>query len=126
VSDNTSPAEVVARFISAWPEGNSANLASFFSDDAVYHNIPMEPIVGREAIEATFAAFMGMAERIEFETLHTAVDGSIVMTERIDRFISTAKTIVLPVMGTFEVVDGKIRAWRDYFDLAQFTTQISA
>ncbi|HVA42378.1 MAG TPA: limonene-1,2-epoxide hydrolase family protein [Acidimicrobiales bacterium] len=126
MSDNTSPAEVVARFISAWPEGNSANLASFFSDDAVYHNIPMEPIVGREAIEATFAAFMGMAERIEFETLHTAVDGSIVMTERIDRFISTAKTIVLPVMGTFEVVDGKIRAWRDYFDLAQFTTQISA
>ena len=126
MSDNTSPAEVVARFISAWPEGNSANLASFFSDDAVYHNIPMEPIVGREAIEATFAAFMGMAEHIEFETLHTAVDGSIVMTERIDRFISTAKTIVLPVMGTFEVVDGKIRAWRDYFDLAQFTTQISA
>jgi len=126
VSDNTSPAEVVARFISAWPEGNAANLASFFSDDAVYHNIPMEPIVGREAIEATFAAFMGMAEHIEFETLHTAVDGSIVMTERIDRFISPAKTVVLPVMGTFEVVDGKIRAWRDYFDLAQFTTQMSA
>jgi len=126
VSEDNSPAGVVARFISAWPEGDAAALASFFTDDAVYHNIPMEPIVGREAIGATFAAFMGMAERIEFETLHTAVDGSIVMTERIDRFISPARTVTLPVMGTFEVVDGKIRAWRDYFDLAQFTTQMSA
>ncbi|MHB1924775.1 MAG: limonene-1,2-epoxide hydrolase family protein [Acidimicrobiales bacterium] len=126
MSEDNSPAGVVARFISAWPEGDAAALASFFTDDAVYHNIPMEPIVGREAIGATFAAFMGMAERIEFETLHTAVEGSIVMTERIDRFISPARTVTLPVMGTFEVVDGKIRAWRDYFDLAQFTTQMSA
>ena len=126
MSEDHSPAGVVVRFISAWPEGDAAALASYFSDDAVYHNIPMEPIVGREAIGATFTAFMGMAERIEFETLHIAVDGSIVMTERIDRFISPAKTIVLPVMGAFEVVDGKIRAWRDYFDLAQFTTQMSA
>ena len=126
MNDDNSPAGVVARFISAWPEGDAAALASFFTDDAVYHNIPMEPIVGKEAIGATFAAFIGMAERIEFETLHTAVDGPIVMTERIDRFISPAKTIALPVMGTFEVVDGKIRAWRDYFDLAQFTTQMSA
>ena len=23
-------------------------------------------------------------------------------------------------MGTFEVVDGKITAWRDYFDMNQF------
>jgi limonene-1,2-epoxide hydrolase len=28
-------------------------------------------------------------------------------------------------MGAFEVgPDGKIRAWRDYFDMAQFTRQL--
>jgi limonene-1,2-epoxide hydrolase len=27
-------------------------------------------------------------------------------------------------MGAFELEDGKIRAWRDYFDLAQFTKQM--
>jgi limonene-1,2-epoxide hydrolase len=123
---SATPAEVIAEFIAAWPGGDAAHLASFFTDDAVYHNIPMDPITGREAIQATFASFMVMAERIEFETLHTAVDGNLVMTERIDRFISPARTITLPVMGAFEVADGKIRAWRDYFDLAQFTSQMSA
>jgi limonene-1,2-epoxide hydrolase len=126
VSDDNSPAEVVARFIDAWPGGDPAHLASFFTDDAVYHNIPMDPISGRDAIEATFASFMTMTERIEFETLHTAVSGDLVMTERIDRFISAARTVTLPVMGVFEVAGGRIKAWRDYFDLAQFTNQMSA
>ena len=36
------------------------------------------------------------------------------------------KEIALPVMGTFDVVDGKIPAWRDYFDMYQFMSQLSA
>ena len=36
------------------------------------------------------------------------------------------KEIALPVMGTFDVVDGKIAAWRDYFDMNQFMSQLSA
>ena len=27
-------------------------------------------------------------------------------------------------MGTFELVDGKIAAWRDYFDLNQYMQQL--
>jgi limonene-1,2-epoxide hydrolase len=26
----------------------------------------------------------------------------------------------VPVAGVFEIEDGKIKAWRDYFDLQQF------
>ena len=34
------------------------------------------------------------------------------------------KRIELPVMGAFEVTaDGKISAWRDYFDMATFSKQ---
>lgn len=123
---SATPSEVVAEFIASWPGGDPARLASFFSDDAVYHNMPLDPINGRAAIEATFASFMTMADRIEFETVRTAVEGNVVMTERVDRFISAARTVFLPVMGVFEVTDGKITAWRDYFDLAQFTSQMSA
>jgi hypothetical protein len=32
--------------------------------------------------------------------------------------------IELPVMGTFVVRDGKIAAWRDYFDLNQYMSQL--
>jgi limonene-1,2-epoxide hydrolase len=51
-------------------------------------------------------------------------DGEIVMTERVDHFIGTEQTISSPVMGAFEVHDGAITAWRDYFDLNQFTSQM--
>ena len=29
-------------------------------------------------------------------------------------------------MGTFEIEDGKIKAWRDYFDLNTYMSQLSA
>lgn len=119
------PADVVKEFIAAWPAGDAKKLASFFSEDAVYHNIPIEPVKGREAIEATFSGFMGMAETIRFDVLHQVADGPVVMTERVDHFISAARTISLPVMGVFEVHDGAITAWRDYFDMSQFTSQMA-
>jgi len=49
----------------------------------------------------------------------------VVLTERIDTFTMGEKQAALPVMGTFEVRDGKISAWRDYFDLAQITSMLS-
>ncbi len=118
------PKDVVEKFIAAWPTGDAAKIASFFAADAVYHNIPMEPITGREAIEAAVAGFLAMVEEIRFETLHLLHDGDLVMTERIDHFVGQEKTISLPVMGVFEVHGGLITAWRDYFDLQQFTSQM--
>jgi limonene-1,2-epoxide hydrolase len=41
-----------------------------------------------------------------------------------DIFTFANGRIDLPVMGTFEVVDGKIAAWRDYFDLGMFMRQM--
>jgi hypothetical protein len=46
-----SPIEVVRRFCAAWSDNiGAAELAAFFTDDAVYHNIPLAPVTGREAI----------------------------------------------------------------------------
>jgi limonene-1,2-epoxide hydrolase len=42
------------------------------------------------------------------------------MNERIDRFVMNGKPVALPVSGVFEVVDGKISFWRDYFDKGMF------
>jgi limonene-1,2-epoxide hydrolase len=46
------------------------------------------------------------------------------MTERVDVFMLPGRSFELPVMGTFEISDGKIKAWRDYFDINQFTTRM--
>jgi limonene-1,2-epoxide hydrolase len=118
------PIETVTRFCAAWDDVDLDRIVAFFSDDAVYHNIPVDPVSGREAIKATIARFTAGVDRVEFEVRHAAADGNVVLTERVDRFFTPDRTIELPVMGTFEVNDGSITAWRDYFDLNQFMSQL--
>jgi limonene-1,2-epoxide hydrolase len=118
------PEMIVREFCAAWPARDVDRLLAYFTDDAVYHNIPVDPVAGREAIRATIAGFTAGVDKVEFEVRHAVVEGSLVMTERVDHFHMPAKKVSLPVMGIFEVSDGKIGAWRDYFDLNQFTSQL--
>ena len=125
-----SPLEFVRRFCDAWSKNLPTDeLASFFSDGAVYHNIPMDPVVGRKAIANTISSLIRPGppgiESIEFRIINIAAAGPVVMTERVDVFKVGDKSVELPVMGTFEVADGQIHAWRDYFDLSQFTNQLA-
>jgi limonene-1,2-epoxide hydrolase len=61
---------------------------------------------------------------IEFRVINIAANGPVVMTERVDVFKLPNKSFELQVMGTFEVSGGKISAWRDYFDMNQFTSRM--
>jgi len=120
-----SPLETVTRFCEAWSRLDLDEIVGFLSDDAVYHNIPLDPVTGSDAIRATITGFTAGVERVEFEIRNAAAAGDVVLNERIDRFFTPDRTIELPVMGTFEVADGRITAWRDYFDLNQFMTQLA-
>src|SRR5262245_48668999 len=120
------PIELVREFCDGIPDRDAAASAAFFSDDAVYHNIPLEAVTGRDAIRDTIGMFLGMADKVWFDTQHIVADGSVVMTERVDHFVMGDRDIALPVMGTFEVRDGKITAWRDYFDMNQFSSQMAS
>lgn len=128
-SNMDTPIEVVRRFCAAWSnEASAAELAAFFTDNAIYHNIPLEPVAGKKAIENNFATFIRPGppgiESLHLRILHIAANGPVVMTERVDTFKVPDKTFELELMGIFEVHDGKISAWRDYFDLNQFTTRM--
>jgi limonene-1,2-epoxide hydrolase len=117
--------EFIAVFIAAWPHGDATPLGQFFSEDAIYHNVPMEPVHGREAIVATFADFMRMGGQVSVDITHIVAEGPIVMTERVDHFIGAGTSISLALMGIIEIHDGAITGWRDYFDLNQLTPQPS-
>jgi limonene-1,2-epoxide hydrolase len=124
-----SPIEVVRKFCAAWSDGVEANdLAAFFTEDAVYQNIPLAPVTGRANIANNIATFIRPGppgiEGIEYRVINIAADGPVVMTERVDVFRLPDKSFELQVMGTFEVSDGKIKAWRDYFDMKQFTSRM--
>ena len=119
------PADLVRRFCDAWAAGDYEALLGYFTDDAVYHNIPLDPVQGVDAIRATIGGFTGGVDKVEFRVRHLVAEGDVVLTERVDVFVGGGRSIELPVMGTFEVKDGKIAAWRDYFDMNQFMSQMS-
>jgi limonene-1,2-epoxide hydrolase len=63
---------------------------------------------------------------VDWKVLSIAENGNKVLTERLDNFdLAGGKKLSVPVMGTFEIENGKIKAWRDYFDLATFTSQMA-
>ena len=117
--------DVVTSFCEAWKNVDLDRIVEFFTDDAVYHNIPVAPVTGKDAIRTTIAGFTQGVSSIEFRVDNIAANGDVVLTERVDIFAMGDKTISLPVMGVFELRDGKIAAWRDYFDMNQFTSQIA-
>ncbi len=123
------PIDVVRGFCAAWSDNlGTIQLAAFFTDHAVYHNIPQAPVTGWEAIASLIDSFIRPGppriESIEFRVINIAANGPVVMTERVDVFRVADKSFELQVMGTFEITDGKINAWRDYFDMNQFTSRM--
>jgi limonene-1,2-epoxide hydrolase len=112
------PETLVRSFCDAWSRRDIDELLGYFSDDAVYHNMPLSPVSGKDGIREILNLFVPPASVIEFEVLHVASRGPVVFTERVDRFTVAGRTVTLPVAGVFEIRDGKIAAWRDYFDLA--------
>jgi limonene-1,2-epoxide hydrolase len=117
----TDPNTLVTTFCAAWERMDPAELAGYFAEDGVYHNIPMEPAVGSAAIEQLLVGMKSMISAIRFEVHRQVADGGLVMNERTDHVTMGERSIDLPVMGVFEIEDGRIKAWRDYFDMAQFT-----
>jgi limonene-1,2-epoxide hydrolase len=118
------PLDLVQAFCDSWATGDLDTIMSFFADDAVYHNIPVDPVRGADAIRATIAGFTAGVESVVFEMKHIAAADDVVLTERLDVFTFPSGQVALPVAGTFEVRDGRIVAWRDYFDMNQFVSQL--
>ncbi len=116
----------VSALMQAFDNKNIDAVAACFAPNAIYHNIPMEAVQGVEAIRGSLAPFMGMASEIRFEVLHSSANGNVVMNERVDRFKIGEKWLAIKVMGVFEVGENGITAWRDYFDLGQFQSQMAA
>jgi len=89
----------------------------------VYHNMPLAPLHGQAAVRAYLADKVPF-EWVDWKLLAIAAVGNKVLTERSDDFGVGGVTVRLPLMGIFEIEDGLIAAWRDYFDLAMYRQQL--
>ncbi len=115
--------KIVREFCSAWQREDVEAIVAAFTDDAVYHNIPMEPCNGKQAIREFVEGFLATNPGgVTFEIRNQLVQGGLVMNERVDTLTIAGKKVALPVCGVFELDEqGKIRGWRDYFDMGAFS-----
>ncbi len=121
---STSAAEskaLVVKFLDSWERRDLETIMSCFNDDAVYHNVPVAPIAGRAGILAIFQAFLDTFEVLTLETVRIAAEDDLVFAERIDHFmLHNGKRFDLPVNGVFEIANGRIQRFSDYFNLPSF------
>ena len=119
------PGETVTALIKANEARDIDALLAVVTDDIVYENVPMGVMNGTEEVRAMLAPFLAGAERVAWEVLEQVEQGDTVMNERVDRFwLVGDHKVELRVAGVFKVRDGKVSVWRDYFDLAEFNTQM--
>jgi limonene-1,2-epoxide hydrolase len=120
------PGEAVTALIKANEARDVDALLAVLTDDVAYENVPMGVMNGHDEVKAMLGPFLDGAERVAWEVLEQVESGDTVMNERIDRFwLADGKKVELRVAGVFKVRDGKVSVWRDYFDLAEFNTQLA-
>jgi limonene-1,2-epoxide hydrolase len=120
------PSETVTAFIKALEIKDFDAAIALVGDECEYDNVPMGKVHGPVEIRALLEPMLGAAKTVEWIIYRQAATGDVVFNERLDRFEMDFGWIDMPVTGVFEVLDGKITLWRDYFDLATYQRQMPA
>jgi len=111
---------ILREFIEAWSTLDAERLAGYFTEDGIYHNMPAQPVAGRANVQKFIAGFLASWTETNWDILNICGSGDLVFAERLDRTKTTQGDVDLPCVGVFEMHNGKIRVWRDYFDLGTY------
>ena len=114
--------QIIRDFIAAWSRLDAAELAGYFCEDGVYHNMPARPVAGRETLKAFIGGFIKDWTSTRWELLTLVSSGDVVIAERVDHTVAGGRTVALPCCGVFEMENGRIKVWRDYFDMQTFVS----
>lgn len=120
----TSPIDVVRKFMSLMEPLDYDQALALVSATVAYTNPPpIGTVHGPAGIRAVLEPFFAPTLENQFKVLRAAADGPVVLLERLDRHRLADKWVELPVTGVFEVHEGLITYWRDYFDAATILSQ---
>src|SRR5262245_11056939 len=112
---------MVRGFLAAWERRDTEHIMSCWADDGVYQATALQPIVGWTA----FRTFVTRFEQVpggRLEIHHQVASDAVVMNERTDHITFRGRPLVVPICVVFEIRDGRIAAWREYFDPALFAS----
>jgi len=114
--------EVVEAFLARLEELDIDGALELCSEDVYYQNVSLPGTRGKRAVGKQLRSLQRFGTGFRVEMRNIAANGPVVLTERVDVLIRGGFAMEFWVCGTFEVRDGRIVLWRDYFDWANFLT----
>lgn len=109
--------DIIRRFFDAWEARSPDDILELMMPDARWLNVGLPESTGQDAIREAIAPFLATVSSVEVKVRHIAeTNAGAVLTERTDIFVNNGETMSVDVMGVFEMKDGKIHTWREYFD----------
>jgi limonene-1,2-epoxide hydrolase len=116
------PADVVVAFLDAFARSDLDAALDLVADDLAYTNVSLPTVHGKDRLELLARPVM-RPDRVVFRAYlhHVAVDGDVVLTDRVDELKFRRFASRFWVYGRFVVRDGKIVVWRDSFDWLDVT-----
>ncbi len=122
--ERAKPEDVVNLFMQYINAKDLDAATALLSENCEYDNVPMGKVFGREVIHEYLLPAMERCSEIDWITTRQAASEELVLNERLDRFLWPHGWVEVPVAGIFEVKDGEITLWRDYFDLPTYIDQL--
>jgi limonene-1,2-epoxide hydrolase len=110
------PADVVEAFLHGLQDGAVASAVALLDEDVAYTNVGMPTIRGRRRVERVLTGLARPQLGFEVYVHAIATEGSTVLTERTDVLTIGKVRAQFWVCGRFDLRDGRITLWRDYFD----------
>lgn len=108
----------VLAILEAWGRADFEAVANLFSVDGVFHCVMRQPLEGRDAIFRHLQTLQSgkPGNSVDIQVKHIGLVDGLVFTERLDKVLINGRSGEIPAVGIFEVKDGKVKHWREYFD----------
>lgn len=125
---STENEKIVTEFCQSLLSADMAKVVTYLSKDVLYHNIPWEPVTGHAGVRQVLDPYVHgeNCAITRMDIKNTTSSGNVVMNERVETWVKGRVRLELPVVGVFELKDGKITKWRDYFDSATVAPLVEA
>ena len=115
-SVTTNPTRTVETFLYAMRDKDFDAMDAALDDDLVYQNVGLPTIRGRARTMKFLRSLSRPNMGFDVKIHRIAAEGTAVLTERTDMLVFGPFQPQFWVCGVFEVRDGRITLWRDYFD----------
>lgn len=114
---DSTPTAVVEQFIDHLRTVTDNDAAvGLLAEDVVYENSWLPTVRGRERVRNVFQALLRIGTEVEMHVHAISADGPTVLTERTDVLQWGRLRIQFWICGRFDVHEGQIVLWRDYYD----------